>query len=203
VGLGFVLPVERKTIGLDRAFITYQPVAHPWVQVTGGKFAYTWSRTSLTFDPDINPEGFSPKFSWNIDNPVLKDVTVGGLALFYQEVAAGTDSYSLGGHASARLKFGPWTATPQFLAMKWNNPSAILQASAFAVQATKGTDSNGDTINLPGGGPGCASGNAGTGKLPSTPPCALASNGITNAVITDPISKPPRFLSGFFYTDYS
>jgi TolA-binding protein len=193
---------ERKTIGLDRAFITYQPVEHPWVQVTGGKFAYTWSRTSLTFDPDINPEGFSPKFSWNIDNPVLKNVTVGGLGLLYQEVAAGTDSYSLGGHASARLKFGPWTATPQFFAMKWNNPSAILQASAFAVQATKGTDSNGDTINLPGEGPGCASGNAGTGKLPSTPPCALASNGMTNAVFTDPVSKLPRFLSGFFYTDY-
>ena len=194
---------ERKTIGLDRAFITYKPLAHPWIEVTGGKFAYTWQRTSLTFDPDINPEGFSQKFSWKLDNAVVKSVTVGTLSLLYNEAAAGTDSYSLGGQASARLEFGPWTATPQFLAMKWNNPSAILQASAFAVQATKGTDSGGDTINLPGEGPGCASGTAGPGiKLPSTAPCALASNGMTNAVFTDPVTNLPRFLSGFFYTDY-
>jgi uncharacterized coiled-coil protein SlyX len=193
---------ERKTIGLDRAFITYKPTAHPWVEATGGKFAYTWQRTSLTFDPDINPEGFSQKFSWNLNNPVVKNVTVGALGLLYSEVSAGTDSYSLGVQASTKLQLGPWTATPQFFAMKWNNPSAILQASAFAVQATKGTDSGGNTINLPGEGPGCASGSAGTGKLPSTAPCALASNGMTNAVFTDPVTNLPRLLSGFLYTDY-
>jgi hypothetical protein len=193
---------ERKTIGIDRAFVTYQPVAHPWLQITGGKYAFTWSRTSLTFDPDINPEGFSQKFSWNLKTPVVKNFTVGALQLLYSEVSAGTDSYAIGGHASAKLQFGPWTATPQFFLMKWNNPSAILQASAFAVQATKGTDSNGDTINLPGEGPGCASGSAGGGKLPGTPPCALASNGMTNAVIVDPNTGAPKLLSGFFQTDY-
>jgi len=193
---------ERKTIGLDRAFITYQPVAHPWIQVTGGKFAYTWTRTSLTLDPDINPEGFSEKFSWNLKNKIVKNFTVGGVELLYSEISAATDSYALGGQASAKLQFGPWTATPQFFFLKWNNPSAILQASAFAAQVTKGTDSGGDTINLPGEGPGCASGNAGSGKLPATAPCALASNGMTNAVFTDPVTKLPRLLSGYFYTDY-
>ena len=193
---------ERKTIGLDRAFITYAPVAHPWIQVTGGKFAYTWTRTSLTMDPDINPEGFSQKFSWNLNNPVVKNFTVGAVQLLYSEISAATDSYALGGHASAKLQFGPWTATPQFFVLKWNNPSAILQASAFAAQATKTTDSNGDTVNLPGEGPGCASGSAGSGiKLPSGPPCALASNGMTNAVFTDPVTGLPRLLSGFFNTD--
>ena len=193
---------ERKTIGVDRAFIAYQPVAHPWIQVTGGKFAYTWTRTSLTFDPDINPEGFSQKLSWNLTNSVVKNVSVGAVQFLYNEASAGADSYALGGQASARVQLGWWTATPQFFALKWNNPSAILQASAFAVQATKGTDSGGDTINLPGEGPGCASGSAGTGKLPVTAPCALASNGMTNAVFTDPTTNLPRFLSGFFYTDY-
>jgi len=193
---------ERKTIGLDRAFVTYQPVAHPWVQMTAGKFAYTWNRTSLTFDPDINPEGFSQKFSWNLNNPVVKNVSVGAVQLLYSEVSAGTDSYSLGGQASAKLQYGPWTATPQFFAMKWNNPSAMLQASAFAAQATKATDSGGGVIQLPGEGPGCASGSAGSGKLPSSPPCALASNGMTNAVFVDPVTGLQRFLSGFFYTDY-
>lgn len=56
---------DRKTIGLDRGYITYQPGAHKWLQLTGGKFAYTWQRTSVTFDPDINPEGFNEGFAKN------------------------------------------------------------------------------------------------------------------------------------------
>lgn len=192
---------ERKTIGVDRAFIAYQPVARPWMQLIGGKYAFTWARTSLTFDPDVNPEGFSQKFSWNLKNSVVKNFSVGAVQLLYTEVAAGTDSYALGGQASARLEWGRWTGTPQFFLLKWNNPSAILQASSFAVQATKATDSGGKTIFLPGEGPGCAAGSAGSGKLPSSPPCALAANGMTNAVITDS-NGVPRFLSGFFYTDY-
>ena len=194
---------ERKTIGIDRAFVTYQPVAHKWLQVTGGKWAFTWTRTSLTFDPDINPEGFSQKLSWDFKKSALKNFTVGAVELLYSEVSAGTDSFALGGQASAKFQFGPWTATPQFFALKWNNPSSILQASAFAAQATKATDSGGGTIFLPGEGPGCASGSAGSStKLPASPPCALASNGFTNAVFTDPASKLPRLLSGYFYTDY-
>src|SRR5919201_790579 len=35
---------ERKTIGLDRGYIIYQPQAHKWLQLTGGKFAYPWLR---------------------------------------------------------------------------------------------------------------------------------------------------------------
>ncbi len=46
---------DRKTIALDRGFITYNPVAHNWLSLTGGKFAYTWQRTSVTFDPDLEP----------------------------------------------------------------------------------------------------------------------------------------------------
>jgi TolA-binding protein len=55
---------NRKTIGLDRGYITFNPVFARWLSLTGGKFAYTWTRTSLTLDPDINPEGFNQKFSW-------------------------------------------------------------------------------------------------------------------------------------------
>jgi hypothetical protein len=59
---------ERKTIGLDRGYITYNPVAHKWLSLTGGKFAYTWQRTSVTFDPDINPEGFVAKVSKDFES---------------------------------------------------------------------------------------------------------------------------------------
>src|SRR5215475_14824932 len=31
---------DRKTIGLDKAFINYNPVAHKWISITAGKFPY-------------------------------------------------------------------------------------------------------------------------------------------------------------------
>jgi hypothetical protein len=183
---------DRKTIGLDRGYISYQPLAHKWLQLTGGKFAYQWNRTQVTGDPDINPEGFSEKFSWDIKKPFLKNFTVQAMQLLYNEASAGTDSYSLGGQVSAKLEFGPWTTTPSFLAMKWNNPNAILQASGFAVQYPGSTTSPGS-----GEGPGCAKGSG----LPTAPPCAFASNGMTNATILDGAGKA-AFLSGFFYADF-
>ena len=39
---------DRKTIGLDKGYITYNPVAHKWLSLTGGKFAYQWQRTQVT-----------------------------------------------------------------------------------------------------------------------------------------------------------
>src|SRR5262249_14442251 len=55
---------DRKTIGLDRAYVTYNPKAAHWLSLTGGKFAFPWQRTSLTFDPDINLDGFDAKVSF-------------------------------------------------------------------------------------------------------------------------------------------
>jgi hypothetical protein len=78
---------DRKTIGLDRGFITYNPVAHKWLSLTGGKFAYTWQRTSMTFDPDLNPEGFNQKLSFDLHGPVVKNFTVQGIKLLYNEVS--------------------------------------------------------------------------------------------------------------------
>jgi len=199
---------DRKTIGLDRGYITYHPVAHKWVSVTGGKFAYTWQRTSATLDPDLNPEGFSEKFSWDLKNRYIKNVSVQPLQLLFNEVTSGTDSYAIGGEAEAKWQLGPWTATPSFTYLKWNNPSSILTASAFAVAAnnigfTSGTPPTTTTIPAPGEGPGCAKGSAsgGTGSLSSVPPCAFAPNGLTNAVFLDAAGKP-HFASGFGYADF-
>lgn len=184
---------ERKTIGLDRGYITFNPVAARWLSLTGGKFAYTWARTSLTLDPDINPEGFNQKFSWDLKTPFLKSFTVQGMQLLYNEVARGDDSFALGGNASAVFQFGPLTTTPSFTLIDWGFPDAILNASAFATQATT---SGSPAIPIPGEGPGCAIGSG----LPSVPPCAIASNGMTNATFVD--AKGQRhFLSGFEYAD--
>ena len=196
---------DRKTIALDRGFITYNPVEHNWLSLTGGKFAYTWQRTSVTFDPDLNPEGFDEKASFNFNGPV-QNFTVQGIELLYNESSAGQDSYALGGQVSGRLKFGPWTTTPSFLTLKWNRPDALLSESAFATQ-TATTGFAGSTT-IPAAGPfptpgenpasgGCAKGL----NLPAYAPCAFAPNGMTNATYVD--SKGvAHFYSGFNYADF-
>jgi hypothetical protein len=185
---------NRKTIGLDRGYVTFNPVAARWLSLTGGKFAYTWARTSLTLDPDINPEGFNQKFSWDLKTPFLKNFTVQGMQLLYNEVAKGDDSFALGGNVSASFQLGPLTTTPSFTLIDWGFPDAILNASAFATQATT---SGTPPIQVPGEGPGCATGSG----LPSVPPCAIASNGMTNATFVD--AKGQRhFLSGVEYADF-
>ncbi|HKS71723.1 MAG TPA: putative porin [Terriglobales bacterium] len=195
---------DRKTIGLDKAFITYNPVRHGWFSATGGKFAYLWQRTSVTGDPDLNPEGFDVKLSFNSSNPLVKNFTVQAINYLFNEVSSGTDSYAVGGQASSRLQAGPWSATASYTALKWQGTSALLQASAFNVEAPT-TGSSGTTpagpFPAPGEGPGCAKGSAGSTALPTYAPCAFAANGMTNAVITDASGKP-RFLSGFFYNDF-
>ncbi len=182
---------NRKTIGLDRGYVTYQPVAHKWLQLTGGKFAYPWVRTSVTFDPDLNPEGFSEKFSFDLSMPVLKNFTVQGIQLLYSEnnsskFLTAHDSFAVGGQVSGKLDLGFMTSTPSFTLLNWRNTDAILNASAFAVQATTtgaGTTNNG---NVPGEGPGCASGL----NLPSFPACVYGPQGFTNATTT--VRKQPE-----------
>jgi hypothetical protein len=197
---------DRKTIGVDKAWITYNPVAHKWLSLTGGKFAFQWQRTSVTFDPDLNPEGFDEKFSFDLHGPTVKNITFQGIQLLYNEANAGLgkvsqDSYALGGQMSARLVFGRWTATPSFLSLKWNRPDAILAQSAFAVQATT-TGTSGPPIvsyPAPGEGPGCQ-------KVQGQPasvfaPCIFAPNGMTNATFLDSALRA-HFYSEFNYADF-
>jgi hypothetical protein len=190
---------DRKTIGLDRGYITYNPVAHKWLSLTGGKFAYTWQRTSLTFDSDLNPEGFNQKLSWDLKTPFVKNFTIQGVELLYNEVSAGQDSYALGGQVAAKLQYGRWTATPSILSMKFNRPDAILAASAFAVQATT-TGVGGATpvgpFPTPGEGPGCTVAN-GSSRFA---PCIFAPNGMTNAVSIG-ANGVAHFRSEFNYLD--
>jgi len=199
---------DRKTIGLDRAFITYNPAAHRWLSLTGGKFAYQWQRTAVTGDPDLNPEGFNQKLSWDLHKTgFVKNFTVQGLQYLYNESNTGTtavarqDSYALGGQVLAKLQVGPWTATPSFLSIKWNRPDSILQASAFAVQATTaGSTTVTPPINVPGEGPGCAT-FAGFPATGNVPPCPFSPNGMTNATVLD-AKGVPHFYSEFNYADF-
>jgi hypothetical protein len=191
---------DRKTIALDKAYITYNPTNHKWFSATGGKFAYLWQRTPVTGDSDLNPEGFDQKLSFDIKHGMFTNFTLQALELLYGEVSSGQDSYALGLSAATTFKAGPWSATASLLNQHFNRPDAILQASAFAVGATTtGTNGVGGVgpYPVPGEGPGCASGVTGTPKFA---PCIFAPNGMSNATIIDSSGKA-HFWSGFDLVD--
>jgi hypothetical protein len=191
---------DRKTIALDRGYITYNPVAHSWLSLTGGKFPYLWQRTATTGDQDLNPEGFDQKVSFDIKHGLVKNFTAQTFELLYNENSSGQDSYVLGAQAQAKFEAGPWSATASILNEHWNRPDALLQASAFAVAATT-TGASGSKpagpFPVPGEGPGCAKGFL----LPAFAPCAFAPNGMTNATVFDSSGKA-HFYSNFDLVDF-
>ncbi len=194
---------DRKTIGLDRAYITYNPVAAKWLSLTGGKFAFPWTRSSLTFDPDINPEGFDAKVSFDMHHGPLRNFTAQTMLLPFNEVTKGPDSFAAGGSVSGVLEFGPWTMRPSYTLLNWHLADSLLSGSAFNTQATT-TGVGGTTPAGPfpinGEGPGCATVWNGTKYTAGFAPCAFAANGMTNATFYD--SKGvDHFLSKFLYSD--
>jgi hypothetical protein len=167
---------EKKTIGFDRGYITYNPVAHKWLSVTGGKFAFTWQRTNLTFDPDINPEGFSEKFSFDLKSPFVKNITFTGLQLAINESSGSNDSYAVGGQISSKLQLGSlWTMTPSYTVLNFRNEFALLRG-AIAGSAPTGTSPTGAIT---------------TG--------VFAPNGLTNQICGT--AAAPVFCSRFLYSD--
>jgi hypothetical protein len=191
---------ERKAIGVDRAWITYQPQAHKWLQMTGGKFAYTWQRTQLTFKNDLNPEGFVAKTSFDFSNPVFKNVNAQGMVLFFNEVAKGVDSNAPGGQISGRLQFfgNEWTMVPSYTALNWNGADSIAQAEFPVPVCAKPTSVNclpeplttavGTPINQP-----------------LVPPVQTLNPGpFTNASFIKGAGtgQTRAFVSGFFYNDF-
>ncbi len=201
---------DRKTIALDRGYITYNPVAHKWLSLTGGKFAFPWTRSSLTFDPDINPEGFDAKVSFDTHYGPLRNITAQGIQLVLNESSKSYDSYATGGSVSGVLQFGPWTARPSYTLLNWHLADALLQASAFAVGApsTGTTTTTGGVITTtgsgqtPGEGPGCQA----IVGYDTVAPCVFAPNGMTNSTYVTTNSAgttvTPHFLSKFLYSDF-
>jgi len=219
---------DRKTIGLDRGYITYNPVAAKWFSATAGKFAFTWARTSVTFDPDISPEGFVEKFSKDFESvPIVKNLNLQFMQLLFNETTGtsttslglfnGHDSFAVGGQIGGRLQpLSFWTLTPSLTILNLRSPDALLNASAFAVGATNaggfatvpGTSppvTYPVVVTAPGEGPGCAKIAGGvTSPQPASGllvgGCAFAPNGMTNSTYVD-ANGNQRFLSRFLYAD--
>jgi hypothetical protein len=171
---------ERKVIGFDRGYITYHPKTHQWLSLTGGKFAHTWIRTGQTFDSDLNPEGFSEKLSFDLKSSTLKNVTLTGMQLLFNENSStrfgvsGADSFAAGAQVSGKIALGKrWTLSPAYSLLNWRNEGILLNAP---------TNGNGQT---PGNGAAsivCTP----VSTLGTAPSCSLAvspfaPNGFTNS----------------------
>jgi hypothetical protein len=99
--------LNRKSIGIDKAFITYKPNYAKFLKLEAGKFAFPWYRTPMTFDSDVNPEGFAQTLSFDMKSSVLKNITLVGFQLPINEVSSGADSFILGGQIQAQFQLSP------------------------------------------------------------------------------------------------
>lgn len=131
----------KKPFTIDKAFITYTPHQFKPLSLTGGKFAYPWYRTELTWDNDLNPEGLAQTLQWNFKNsvPVLRRFALVGFELPFAEVqhTAGANrsrvqSLVYGGQIQAvweltkRVKLSTYGGY-----YNYHNPDAIAFATAI------------------------------------------------------------------------
>jgi hypothetical protein len=78
----------RKPIALDRVFIEYHPSYFKPLSLVGGKFTYPWYNTELTWDKDLNPEGFGQTLNFELKStPVFKRVALVGFELPFAQIA--------------------------------------------------------------------------------------------------------------------
>jgi|WetSurMetagenome_2_1015567.scaffolds.fasta_scaffold101391_1 hypothetical protein len=97
---------NRKNFGVDKAFVTYTPQWAKSLRLDAGKFSYPWYRTGMTFDSDVNPDGFAQTLSFNIKSSVLTNVKIVGFELPFNEVSGGLDSFIYGGQVQAQFRMG-------------------------------------------------------------------------------------------------
>src|SRR6266404_2963948 len=132
----------RKPIAIDRAFITYTPHQFKPLLFTGGKIAYPFYRTELTWDNDLNPEGVAQALQWNFHDstPVIRRFAVVGFALPFTELQHTTgvnrsrvESEVYGGQVQAVWQLGSWLRLSTYGAFyNYHNPDPIAFATAVA-----------------------------------------------------------------------
>lgn len=121
----------RKPIDLDQFWLAYKPERLPWLSVTAGKFEYPWVRTELTFDNDLNPEGFSEKLSFNFPDSRLASLTLVAFQLPFNELAAAGDSIIWGGQVQTQWRLNERTRLGLHAAgLNFRNADSVARAMA-------------------------------------------------------------------------
>ncbi len=138
----------RKPFFIDRAFIKYDPKWLKPFSVTVGKFGYTWYRTELTWDNDLNPEGFSETLTWKINNPVLERISLVAFQFPVLEVSAKGDTFIYGGQLQTNWKLGDYVKFGGYVGFyNYQNADALRAARAAA---TVGGSSNSNAASTNG-----------------------------------------------------
>jgi hypothetical protein len=138
---------ERKPVAIDRAFLQYKPKAIKPLTLTGGKFSYTWYRTELTFDNDLNPEGFSQSLNFEFRNPVFQRITLVGFQLPFREISNFDDSFLHGGQVQTYWKLGERVRFSGYAGFyNWHRADPIRSAQGSGTLAGS-TNSNAATAS--------------------------------------------------------
>lgn len=135
----------RKPFELDKAYLEYRPhYFHP-LTLVGGKFAYPWVSTELTWDRDLNPEGLVQMLEFNLERaPVLKRVALVGFELPFAETAGVSlnnksivQSAVYGGQLQTEWKLTEWMKFGAYAAFfNWHNADPVALAVAVANAAS-------------------------------------------------------------------
>lgn len=144
---------QRKPLNIDRAFLEYTPQwmkngllrGHGEFRLTAGKFGYTWYRTQLTFDNDLNPEGVSQTLAFHFKNPVFKNLTLVAFQLPFNEVSSGPDSFLHGGQIQTQWQLGSRVRFGGYVGFYDFNRADPIRAAQSAGTLTGSTNRNAAT----------------------------------------------------------
>lgn len=139
----------RKSLYLDRAFLTYNPHFFKALTLTGGKFSYPWYHTELTWDNDLNPEGLAQTLAWDFESAgPLKRIALVGFELPFAETAGVSfhnksivQSAVYGGQLQTAWGLTSWLRLSLYGAFyNWHNadPVALAVATANAASPLQG-----------------------------------------------------------------
>lgn len=144
---------QRKPLNIDRAFLEYTPQwmnsgllrGHGEFRLTAGKFGYTWYRTQLTFDNDLNPEGISQTLAFHFKNPVFRNLTFVAFQLPFNEVSSGPDSFLHGGQIQTQWQLGSRVSFGGYVGFYDFNRADPVRAAQSAGTLTGSTNHNAAT----------------------------------------------------------
>ena len=148
---------SRKVATWDRGYVEYHPTGAKWMNLTAGKFPYTWVRSSMTFDVDFYPEGLSERFGFGLQpRGRLQNVGVQGFQLIVNEQPIDRHMTIVGTQLTTQLQLLPRISTliaatgvdikrPEFLLR------ALLDGSDIGVRNTNAIVIDNGIPGFPGG----------------------------------------------------
>jgi hypothetical protein len=145
---------DRKSIGLDWAYLTFAPgrtfgIRPGLVGTVAGKFPNPMFRTDeMVFDDDLSPEGFSQTVQL-LGSPVgpLDQVRLHVLEWTFAEVSNQQDGWMFGGQINPTMHAGPVLFEAGVGQLWWLDPDLIAQAlsrntTAFTASGAPVTNPN-------------------------------------------------------------